>query len=409
MYKYEQLEKLDFTFEHRPFYLLNIDKLNENYTKLNDAFSRRYKHFKIAYSYKTNYTPEICKAINRNGGMAEVVSDMELYLAMKIGVPFDKIIYNGPYKGKGQFTLLENSGTVIIDNIEQLKSILIWAEKNPNLIGNIGVRVNYELIPNKISRFGFDVNSPEFAYALNTIGKIHNLHLRGLHCHFSGARGLKEWKTRIDTMLGLVKKFELDKIDFIDLGSGMFGEMNPELAKQFPLQPSFEEYAEVVAGTMSESFASIEEKDKPWLIVEPGTTIVANVMQLVSKVMHIKNIRGKNFIGLNSSIHNAGELSMKKNLPISVVRSSTKSDRVENADFTGYTCLEYDILYRNYTGEISVNDFVVMDNVGSYSVVLKPPFILPQCPIAIVKNDNIVDTTVKRSETFEEVFRTFSI
>lgn len=409
MYKYEQLEKLDFTFEHRPFYLLNIDKLNENYTKLNDAFSRRYKHFKIAYSYKTNYTPEICKAINRNGGMAEVVSDMELYLAMKIGVPFDKIIYNGPYKGKGQFTLLENSGTVIIDNIEQLKSILIWAEKNPNLIGNIGVRVNYELIPNKISRFGFDVNSPELAYALNTIGKIHNLHLRGLHCHFSGARGLKEWKTRIDTMLGLVKKFELDKIDFIDLGSGMFGEMNPELAKQFPLQPSFEEYAEVVAGTMSESFASIEEKDKPWLIVEPGTTIVANVMQLVSKVMHIKNIRGKNFIGLNSSIHNAGELSMKKNLPISVVRSSTKSDRVENADFTGYTCLEYDILYRNYTGEISVNDFVVMDNVGSYSVVLKPPFILPQCPIAIVKNDNIVDTTVKRSETFEEVFRTFSI
>lgn len=56
-----------------------------------------------------------------------------------------------------------------------------------------------------------------------------------------------------------------------------------------------------------------------------------------------------------------------------------------------------------------MNDFVVMDNVGSYSVVLKPPFILPQCPIVIVKNDNIFETTVKRSETFEEVFRTFSV
>lgn len=409
MYKYEQLEKLDFTFEHRPFYFLNIDKLNDNYSKLNDAFSRRYNHFKIAYSYKTNYTPEICKAINQNGGMAEVVSDMELYLAMKIGVPFDKIIYNGPYKGKGQFTLLENGGTVIIDNVEQLKSILIWAEENPTIIGNIGVRVNYELIPNKISRFGFDINSPELIYTFDTIEKIRNLHLRGLHCHFSGARGLKEWKTRIDTMLDLVKKFELSTIDFIDLGSGMFGEMKPELAKQFPFQPSFEEYAEVVAGTMSEAFSSIVEKDRPWLIVEPGTTIVANTMQLVSKVMHIKNIRGKTFIGLNSSIHNAGELSTKKNLPISVVHSSQKSGMVENADFTGYTCLEYDILYRNYSGMISVDDFIVMDNVGSYSVVLKPPFILPQCPIAIVKNNMIIDTKAKRGETFEDVFRTFIV
>jgi diaminopimelate decarboxylase len=52
-----------------------------------------------------------------------------------------------------------------------------------------------------------------------------------------------------------------------------------------------------------------------------------------------------------------------------------------------------------------VGDLVVFDNVGSYSVVLKPPFILPNFPIIEWDGENT--RVVKRKETFEDLFKTY--
>ena len=82
------------------FYLLDSEQFRENFLELKAAFSSFYPHFNIAYSYKTNYTPKLCKIINELGGYAEVVSAMELELARRIGVKEANIIWNGPYKNR---------------------------------------------------------------------------------------------------------------------------------------------------------------------------------------------------------------------------------------------------------------------------------------------------------------------
>ena len=74
------------------FYLLDSKQFEQNYTNLVDAFSSIYPHFNIAYSYKTNYTPKLCQIVNTHGGYAEVVSDMEMEIALRAGVPAQKII-----------------------------------------------------------------------------------------------------------------------------------------------------------------------------------------------------------------------------------------------------------------------------------------------------------------------------
>ena len=77
----------------------------------------------------------------------------------------------------------------------------------------------------------------------------------------------------------------------------------------------------------------------------------------------------------------------------------------QNLDFGGYTCIEGDYLYRGYNGPLSIGDLVVFENVGSYSVVLKPPFILPNFPVVeLCKGDVKV---VKRKETFDDLFQTY--
>lgn len=60
---------------------------------------KEYDNYIPGYSYKTNYAPHICKLVKSLGGYAEVVSDMELYVAKKIGYENSEIIYNGPCKG----------------------------------------------------------------------------------------------------------------------------------------------------------------------------------------------------------------------------------------------------------------------------------------------------------------------
>ena len=68
------------------FYLLDSEQFRNNFLELKEAFSKIYPKFNIAYSYKTNYTPKFCKIVNELGGYAEVVSEMEMELALKCGV-----------------------------------------------------------------------------------------------------------------------------------------------------------------------------------------------------------------------------------------------------------------------------------------------------------------------------------
>ena len=74
-------------------------------------------------------------------------------------------------------------------------------------------------------------------------------------------------------------------------------------------------------------------------------------------------------------------------------------------DFGGFTCIESDYLYRHYDGSLAVGDIVEFGNVGSYSVVLKPPFILPNFPMIDISGNSV--ELIKRGEVFDDLFHTF--
>ena len=80
------------------FYLLDSEQYRNNFLELRDTFRKIYPNFNIAYSYKTNYTPKFCKIVDELGGYAEVVSEMELEIALRVGVKPNRIIWNGPIK-----------------------------------------------------------------------------------------------------------------------------------------------------------------------------------------------------------------------------------------------------------------------------------------------------------------------
>ena len=389
------------------FYILDSKQFTDNFNELQDAFRKIYPETYIAYSYKTNYTPKLCRIVNELGGYAEVVSEMEIEIAKRVGVPAEKIIFNGPYKNPIAIKkLLLEGGCVNIDSIEEAKFIENIANKYKNHIISVGVRSNFEIRDGVLSRFGIDTKGDDYDWIINMITKTKNIQLREMHCHFA-TRALETWTPRAEGMLDLIdEKLEVLP-DAIDLGGGLFGKMGESLKSQFSSYiPTYDEYASAVATLFAEKFGTLE--NKPKLVIEPGSALVGDCMKFAAKVTGIKKVRGKAIATLLGSIYNINPTLNTKNPPITVYHENDNDlKNYENLDFGGFTCIESDYLYRNYSGKLKIGDYVVFDNVGSYSVVLKPPFILPNFAIIDCSWDDKEVELIKEAETFDDLFHTF--
>ncbi len=268
------------------FYLLDSKQFEKNYTELKKAFADIYPDFNIAYSYKTNYTPKLCKIVNDLGGYAEIVSDMEMEIALRVGVSPEKIIWNGPYKNSEKVKeLLLSGGTVNLDSICELPFIESLAKEFSDKTLNIGVRCNFDIGDGVVSRFGFDVASAEFDNVLNTLAKYDNIDVMGLQCHFA-TRALDTWKSRVVGMINVLDKHKIVP-KHIDLGGGLFGKMHDSLKKQFDSYiPSYREYASEIAYILRDRYNNNDHK--PTLLIEPGSALVGDCMLFASRVINIK-------------------------------------------------------------------------------------------------------------------------
>lgn len=386
------------------FYLLESRQFRENFLELRTEFSRIYPNFNIAYSYKTNYTPKLCRIVNELGGFAEVVSDMEMEIALRVGVEPARIIWNGPFKNAQSVErLLVMGGTVNLDSAYEITLVSEIAKKHPDQTLNIGIRCNFDIGDGVVSRFGFDVESQVFEDAL-AFSKMHsNIHLVGLQCHFA-TRRLDTWIPRVKGMLALIDRLGILP-EHIDLGGGLFGKMADSLKSQFDSEiPTYRQYATAVASIFADHFQNIEKK--PLLLIEPGSALVGDCMRFASKVVNIKMVRGKAIATLLGSIYNINPTLNTKNPPIEVIPMGEEQKDYRDLDFGGFTCIESDYLYRHYNGKLAEGDMVVFGNVGSYSVVLKPPFILPNFPVIDISEGEL--EIIKRGECFDDLFHTFS-
>lgn len=384
------------------FYLLDSEQYRNNFLELRDTFRKIYPNFNIAYSYKTNYTPKFCKIVNELGGYAEVVSEMELEIALRVGVKPNRIIWNGPIKNPKKLEeFLVAGGTGNIDSVEELEVVKNIAERHPDKKLNLGIRCNYEVNDGVVSRFGFDVDSEGFKKVLAFVTSTPNVHFINFQCHFA-KRQIEYWPARAKGMVELIDRLGIIP-ERIDIGGGLFGKMADSLKAQFTNEiPDYQAYAEAAARVFAEYFA---DKDvKPELLIEPGSAVVGDCMKFVGTVKTIKNVRGKWFATIFGSQKNISMTGI--NPPMEVIAMGGEQEEYENLDMVGFTCIEGDVLYHNYNGKLAHEDAIVISNCGSYSLVMKPPFILPNFPVLDICGEKT--EVIKRGEVFDDLFHTFN-
>jgi diaminopimelate decarboxylase len=379
------------------FFLLDVQAFRTNYDEFLDAFRTINPRTQIAYSYKTNYIPRLCWEVDRLGGYAEVVSNMEYDVALRVGVDPGRIIFNGPYKSEHDLERALLAGSVVnLDADYEVALIEAIARRHPRATLTVGLRCNFALEDTHSSRFGFDVEvGGNLFEALKRLDSIENCVVAGLHCHFStGQRSVESYSRRTRRLLELSEMcFPHQPPRFINVGGGYFSKMSQELRSQFPGPvPSYNEYAAAVA---SEVAAAYPGAGGPELILEPGAALTSDVMRFVAKVVARKRVRTREIALVAGSIHNIKPTLHGKQLPMSLGRAAD------------YTCMEHDCLHRGYPQAIRPGDYVVFENVGAYTVVMKPPFIRPAPAILVCDGQGSFEVA-KRAECLDDLFGAFN-
>jgi diaminopimelate decarboxylase len=191
------------------------------------------------------------------------------------------------------------------------------------------------------------------------------------------------------------------QLEYIDLGGG-FGYAPAGIPVAMP---TFQEYAAAI----SDEF----ERTKPGLralkiIIEPGLALFNDSVSIVAAVRARKSIGGAQLVVVDASVHTIKPTRHSVNLPTAAFDAAgrPKQGPTHQYDVVGYTCLEDDVIARGLQlPSLEVGDLLVIDGVGAYTYVLKPPFIQPRP--AFYMWDGTGTHLIRKAECIADIFGAF--
>lgn len=349
-----------------PLYIADKSDFKRNITDFITAFRKYYPNYNIGYSFKTNYCEDFINVVKEVGGYAEVVSPKEYQLARNYGFDYSQIIYNGVIPDlEDKIRCANHGGIVNVDNVGELGSLLGICT-SPLAIG---VRLNFDIGNGVVSRFGIDVESKGYQ-EIKELQRRGVLKIKCVHCHISYARGLSFFKKRAELMAQYAKELGAS---IVDIGGNMFGRMDDSLKVQYgEYVPSYEEYAKVIGEIFAREFPNGEVQ----LITENGTPIVSTSMSLLATIIGKKVIKGRTMLVVDCKRDDVGFVCHTKNPTCNVFTDA--GDYVEHATIYGCTCIENDIIHRDYSGYANIGDKILISNVGAYGCNVANGFITPK-------------------------------
>src|SRR5690625_4846434 len=125
-----KVDAVDLVHEYgTPLYVYDVGIIRENCQTFINTFKELQVNAQVTYASKAFSSIAILQVIHEEGLSLDVVSEGELYTALKASFPVDKIHLHGNNKSEKELLMAieHNIGCIIIDNfyeIELLKSLL---------------------------------------------------------------------------------------------------------------------------------------------------------------------------------------------------------------------------------------------------------------------------------------------
>ncbi|NLG53143.1 MAG: diaminopimelate decarboxylase [Clostridiales bacterium] len=398
-----------------PLYIMDEDAIRSTCREYRKAMLRHYgKNFLVAFASKAFCTKYMYKILAEENMGADVVSGGELYTALKAGFPMNRVYFHGNNKTDDEIKLALSSGVgrFVADNTEELSRLNEIAAAE-GCVADISFRIKpgveahtHEFIKTGQidSKFGVAlINDEAFDFAKTALG-LKNIRLVGVHCHIgSQIFDIDPFVHAADLMIDFISRVKSElgyEIAELNLGGG-FGIRYTE--KDDPKQID-----EIVKSFTSAVLKKVSENNikPPFLVIEPGRSIVAPygiTVYTVGSVKHIKNIR--TYVSIDGGMTDNPRYALYQSEYTAVLPERINEPATETVTIAGRCCESGDLIGKDMKiPPVKPNDLIAVLSTGAYNYSMASNYNrIPRPPVVTVSGGK--SRLIVRRESYEDLIR----
>ncbi|MBQ3044584.1 MAG: diaminopimelate decarboxylase [Clostridia bacterium] len=396
-----------------PVYVFDENEIRKNLAAFRDSMNEYYGGNGLAvYASKAFCCKEMCRICMQEGTGIDVVSGGELYTALSVGFPADKIVFHGNNKTFDELSAaVENGvGRIVVDNITELETLSRIAAEKGRTAGimfrikpGIDAHTHDFIKTGQIdSKFGFALETGEAMEAVRKALTMPDVKLRGLHCHIgSQIFDIDPFELAAEVMLNLYKQIKDEtgyEFDELNLGGG-FGIKYLESEQPKP-------YAEYMKNVSAVVRARCEELGlkMPFVLIEPGRSVVGAAgitLYTVGAVKDIPDIR--TYVSIDGGMADNPRYALYNADYEVVCANKAAEERSETVTVAGKCCESGDLIQENTKlQKVEPGDILAVLSTGAYNYSMASNYNrIPRPPVVMVK-DGVSRVVVKR-ETYEKI------
>jgi len=348
-----------------PVYVTDENRIRQNYRSFRDAFSKRWKKFRLFYAVKANNNISILKILRQEGAGADCSCIPELQLASFAKFKIEDMLYTGNYNSKDELKFASQMGVAVnLDDSSLLDKLAKFG-----IPDTICFRINpgfgkggYDslVFAGPDAKFGITEEVAKKAYA-----KAKKLGAKKFGIHMmagSSVLDAKYFGQVTDRLFKIGKSIarsaKID-FDFINIGGG-FGVPYKPGEKDLDLDG----IAKDVTDRFKEEFEG--SGNMPYIYAEPGRYLVCDSTVLLSRVHHIKST-GKKFVGIDSGMNTLLRPALYGAYHQMYVVNKLNERKKEKVNIVGQICENTDFLAKDrMMPVIEEGDLIAILNAGAY-------------------------------------------
>lgn len=387
-----------------PLYVIDENRIRERYREFLNAFSQL--NVKIKYACKANSSLAVLSILRQEGAGADILSEGELYIALKAKIPPEDIIFTGNNKTDSELRKALLAGvTINLDAVHELERLGRICEKEEK-IAKISFRMNPSISPDthphlstglKESKFGLPEKDVLNAYLLaekNDYFKISGLHMH-IGSQITKTTPYEEATSKLFDMAGKLKEKGIG-LDFVDLGGGVGIRYNTDEPYITP-----EILAESIVPIINRKIKE-HGLGESLIYFEPGRYIVGDASVMLTRVSTIKKSH-KKFIGTDAGFHVLLRPLLYGAYHEAVVANKMGQKAEETVDIAGNVCESGDILARERAlPKIEAGDVIAFLDTGAYGMAMSSQYNSRPIAAEILVSGGKHDL-IRERETFEDL------
>lgn len=396
-----------------PLYVLDEQLIRERCRAYVDAFSRTGVDFQIAYASKALCTMAICRIVEEEGLSLDVVSDGELYTALKAGFPASRIQFHGNNKTTRELEMALEAeiGCIIVDNFTELHMLEQLADKHDKQVDVLlrlipGVEANtHEYIQTGLedSKFGFPLTED---MALNAVAQCQNsphIRLRGFHSHIgSQIFDKKAYVLTIDKIgqfaAHCYNTYNLHT-EVINIGGGFGIRYTSDDA---PL--GVDDYIQAAISGVQRAFSYQRQLPAVW--AEPGRSIVGEAGTTLYRLGTQKRIPGvRHYISVDGGMTDNPRPALYGAKYEAMLANKADWEKQLKVSVAGKCCESGDMLIWDiHLPPPESGDILAVGATGAYNYSMASNYNRIPRPAVVLVRDGEADIIVKR-ETLDDITR----